>query len=101
EYKRAFAMLRYSHDLARDHGIDRLRYANIRALGFIDAIKLGSSEGRARILDALDYAQEHGLLWDEVQARHMLAIVDAHLGDVDAAKTGLRELLRLAVEFGM
>ncbi len=101
DFKRAFAMLRYSHDLAREHGYTRLRYANLRVLGFIDATKLGSDEGRRHIAEALEFARESGAIWDVVQARHMLAIVDAKLGATDDARAGLRELLQLAVEYGM
>ncbi|HJL39204.1 MAG TPA: AAA family ATPase, partial [Polyangiaceae bacterium LLY-WYZ-15_(1-7)] len=101
DYKRAFAMLRYSYDVARDHGFVKLQYGNMRVLGFIDAVKLGSEEGRAKIIEAWNYAREHGYVWDLVQARYMLAIVDHAQGHHEDGRTGLREVLQLAGEYGM
>ena len=101
DYKRAFAMLRYSYDVSRDHGFVKLQFGNMRVLGFIDAIKLGSAEGRQRILEAYEYALEHHYVWDVVQSRYMLAVVDYTQGRVDEGKLGLREVLLLSREYGM
>ncbi|MEM9074364.1 MAG: protein kinase [Myxococcota bacterium] len=101
DYKRAFAMLRYSYDVAKDHGFVKLQYGNLRVLGFIDAVKLGSPEGRSKILEAYIYAQRQGYVWDVVQARYMLAIVDITQGETVDGRRGLREVLQLAAENGM
>ena len=100
DYKRAFALLRYSYETARDHGHLKLAHTNMRALGFIDAIKFGSEEGRQRIVDACRFAEDHGYLWEIIQAKHMLATVDHHQGREDDALAGFREVRRLAAEFG-
>ena len=101
DFKRAFAMLRYSYDVAKDHGFVKLQYGNLRVLGFIDAIKLGTDEGRERILEALEFARRHGYVWDVVQAQHMLAIVDHHRGESDDARRVFREVRQLAAQYGM
>ncbi len=100
DYKRAFALLRYSFETAREHGLSKMQYTNMRVLGFIDAVKFGSEEGRERIIEALRYAEEHNYLWDIVQGRHMLALVDALGGNEEAARAGFREVMRLAEEHG-
>jgi serine/threonine protein kinase/tetratricopeptide (TPR) repeat protein len=101
DYKRAFAMLRYSYDVARDHGYQKLQYTNLRVLGFIDATKLGSEEGRARIVEAAVFAEENGYLWDVVQARYMLGVVEHQRGAMEESEKMFREVLRLASETGM
>jgi len=100
DYKRAFALLRYSFETAREHGLSKMQYTNMRVLGFIDAVKFGSDEGRDRILEALVYAEENNYLWDIVQGRYMLALVDALAGDEEAARAGFREVMRLSDEHG-
>ncbi|MEM9865644.1 MAG: tetratricopeptide repeat protein, partial [Myxococcota bacterium] len=100
DFKRAFAMLRYSYDVCREHGFVKLQYNNMRVLGFIDATKLGSPQGRDRIIDALRYAEEHGFVWDIIQGRYMLAFVDHQLGHVDRAKRAFGEVCKLAHEYG-
>ncbi|MBX3250257.1 MAG: protein kinase [Myxococcales bacterium] len=101
DYKRAFAMLRYSYDVARDHGYVKLQYSNLRVLGFIDATKLGSAEGRDRVAEAARFAEENGYLWDLVQARYMLAVVDHAQGRAEEASQALRDVLQLAADSGM
>ena len=100
DFKRAFAMLRYSYDLSREHGYDRWLYANMRVLGFIDAAKLGSPEGRERIVEALEFAEASNIIWDAIQSRYLLAIVDHLHGRHEEGRAGFREVLRLAVEYG-
>lgn len=100
DYKRAFALLRYSHDVAREHGFTKLQYNNMRVLGFIDAVKLKSPEGRDRIIEALEHAIEQNYVWDIIQGRHMLAIVDHVEGRIDEAKRGFAEVLQLSSENG-
>lgn len=101
DFKRAFAMLRYSYDVAKDNGFVKLQYGNLRVLGFIDAIKLGSEEGRERVQEAYEFARRHGYVWDVVQAQHMLGIIDHQLGKHDDAKRRFREVLQLSAQYGM
>ena len=100
DFKRAFAMLRYSYDLTRDHGLVKLQYNNMRVLGYIDAVKLASPQGRDRIVEALSYAEENGYVWDMVQGIHMLAMVDFAQGDRDKARSGFQRVLKVAAEYG-
>ncbi|MCB9591567.1 MAG: protein kinase [Sandaracinaceae bacterium] len=100
DYKRAFASLRYSYETARDHGFEKLQWANMRVLGFIDATRFGSKEGRTHVAQANDYAARHGYVWDLIQGRYYLAIIDQGRGDDEAARTALREILRLAADHG-
>ncbi|MEQ9081192.1 MAG: protein kinase [Sandaracinaceae bacterium] len=100
DYKRAFASLRYSYEVARDHGWEKLQWSNMRVLGFIDATRFGSKEGREHVVRANEFAERHGFVWDLIQGRYYLAIVDQGRGDDDAARGGLRDILRLAAEHG-
>ena len=100
DFKRAFAMLRYSHDVAREHGYVKMQYNNMRVLGFIDATKLGSAQGRDRIVDALKYAEENGFVWDIIQGRYMLAFVDHAQGQVEEARRAFEGVCQLASEYG-
>ncbi|MFK8000746.1 MAG: protein kinase [Polyangiales bacterium] len=100
DFKRAFAMLRFSYDLAREHGYVKVQYNNMRVLGFIDATKLGSPQGRERVAEALTYAEENGFIWDIIQGRYMLAFVDHVQGKVDEARRAFQEVCQLANEYG-
>jgi eukaryotic-like serine/threonine-protein kinase len=100
DYRRAFAALRNSYEVASEHGYTRLQMSNMRILGFIDATRFGSSEGRARLLQAIDYAVAHAYVWDIIQGRYLLAIVDQARGDIDGARGTLREVLNLAAQHG-
>ncbi len=100
DYKRAFASLRYSFEMARDHGIVHLQVANMRVLGFIDAMRFGSEEGRNHVIDSIRHAEQGRHVWDLVQGRYLLAMIDQQRGAVDDARAGLREALRLASEHG-
>ena len=100
DFKRAFAMLRYSYDLSREHGFLKLQYNNMRVLGYIDAVKLGTSQGRDRVVEALQHAEEHGYVWDIIQSVYTLALVDCVLGDQASARAGFQRLLRLGNEHG-
>jgi len=98
--KRAFTWLRYSLELAREHGYETLQWANMRILGFIDAIRFGSEEGRRQIIEANKFAESGGLVWDLVQGKYYLAMVEQARGALEAARAALREVLRLAAEHG-
>jgi tetratricopeptide (TPR) repeat protein len=100
DFKRAFSNLRYSFEIAREHGMGRIEYMNLRVLGFIDAVRFASLEGRRRIAQAAEYAAENGYHWDYVQSLYMLGIADAHLDDAASARKHLREAMRLAAEQG-
>ncbi len=100
DYKRAFASLRYSYDIARDHGIEHLQMANMRVLGFIDAMRFGSEEGRKHVVDAIHHAEARRHVWELVQGRYLLAMIDQQRGALEDARAGLREALRLASEHG-
>jgi hypothetical protein len=100
DFKRAFASLRYSYELARDSGFEALQWADMRVLGFIDATRFGSKEGRDHVAQANEFAAAHGLVWDLIQGRYYLAMIDQQRGAEDDARVGLREILRLAAEHG-
>ncbi|MGE3635059.1 MAG: tetratricopeptide repeat protein, partial [Sandaracinaceae bacterium] len=100
DYKRAFASLRYSYEVARDHGWEKLQWGNMRVLGFIDATRFGSKEGRSHVVQANEYAAAHGYVWDLIQGRYYLAIIDQGRGDEEEARQALRDVLRLAADHG-
>ena len=100
DHRRAFAALRSSYEVAVENGYARLQMSNIRALGFIDATRFNSAEGRARVLQAIDYAEKHEFVWDVIQGKFFLAVVEQKQGDADAARARLREVLDLAAQHG-
>jgi tetratricopeptide (TPR) repeat protein len=100
DFKRAFSSLRYSYEIARDNGIEHVQYANLRVLGYIDAMRFSSPDGRQHILEAIHYAERKNAIWEGVQGRVMLAVVDQAQGATDDARNGLRDALRLAVDHG-
>ncbi len=100
DYKRAFASLRYAYELAKENGYTKQEYNNLRVLGFIDAVRFKSAEGRRRIMEAVDYARKNNYIWDMVQSMYMLALADHVLGDHDEARKSLREVLRMTAEHG-
>jgi tetratricopeptide (TPR) repeat protein len=100
DHRRAFAALRNSYEASLENGYARLQATNIRALGFIDATRFGSNEGRTRVLSAIDYAEKHDFVWDVIQGKFFLAIVEHRLGDLRAARALLREVLDLAAQHG-
>ena len=100
DFKRAFSSLRFSYEIARDNGIEHVQYANLRVLGYIDAMRFASTDGRQHILEAIAYAERKNAIWEGVQGRVMLAVVDQTQGAIDDARNGLREALRLAVDHG-
>jgi serine/threonine protein kinase/tetratricopeptide (TPR) repeat protein len=100
DYRRAFAALRSSYEIATEHGYTRLQMSNMRFLGFIDATRFNSTEGRSRLIQAIDYAIEHDYVWDIIQGKYLLAIVHQGRGELDSARAALREVLDLAAQHG-
>ncbi len=99
-FKRAFALIRYSYETAREHGLVKLQNSNLRVLGFIDAMKFGSEKGRERILEAHSYAETNGFVWDLIQAKYSLAVVDQHQGRSSEAEALLRDVAQLSAQYG-
>jgi tetratricopeptide (TPR) repeat protein len=100
DHRRAFAALRNSYETAVENGYMRLQMSNIRALGFIDATRFGSAEGRARVVQAIEYAENHDFVWDVIQGKFFLAVIEQKRGDTEAARGRLREVLNLAAQHG-
>ena len=100
DHRRAFAALRSSYEVAVENGYARLQMSNIRALGFIDATRFGSAEGRSRVQQAIEYADKHDFVWDVIQGKFFLAIIEQKRGEADAARSSLRQVLDLAAQHG-
>ena len=100
DYRRAFAALRSSYETSSEHGYTRLQMSNMRFLGFIDATRFNSIEGRARLIQAIEYAIEHDYVWDVIQGRYLLAVVDQAAGDIEGARVALRDVFNMAVQHG-
>jgi hypothetical protein len=52
------------------------------------------------VLQAIDYAEKHDFVWDVIQGKFFLAIIEQKRGDADSARSRLREVLVLAAEHG-
>ena len=100
EFKKAFVRLRYSYDVSREYGFKKMQHTNLRMLGFLDVMRRGSSEGRARIVDANRYASENGHVGDLIQGTFMLAYADHFLERHRDALKGFREAMQLAEASG-
>jgi serine/threonine protein kinase/tetratricopeptide (TPR) repeat protein len=100
DHRRAFAALRSSYETAVENGYARLQMSNIRALGFIDATRFNSTEGRARVQQAIDYAEKHEFVWDVIQGKFFLAVIEQKRGEAGAARLCLREVLDMAAQHG-
>jgi hypothetical protein len=100
DHRRAFAALRNSYEIAEEHGYTRLQMSNMRILGFIDAVRFGSLEGRTRLIQAIQYAVDNAYVWDEISGKYLLAIVEQTRGEHEAARAALRDVLGLASAHG-
>jgi serine/threonine protein kinase len=96
EDKRAFSALRLSYEVASEHGFARLLWLNVCLLGFLDGMRFNSDQGKQRMAQAIRYAQERGYTWDLIGDKYLLALVEQKLGDLDAARTLLRDVIQLA-----
>lgn len=98
DYRKAFTNLRTSQDVALEHGFDKLLNVNDTVLAFVDAVGFGSEEARGRIEATLAYADAHGYKWDALHARFLLGVLSRERGEIEQARTQLREALALAQE---
>jgi hypothetical protein len=98
DHRRAFAALRSSYEMATENGYARLQMSNLRALGFIDATRFGSAEGRTRVVQAIEYAERHDFVWDVIQGKFFLAVIEHRRGEGEEARQRLREVLQLAAQ---
>jgi eukaryotic-like serine/threonine-protein kinase len=97
---KAFTAYKTSYDVATEHGFARLQWLNVCLLGFLDAMRFGSDQGRARMQSALRYAEERGYIWDLIVAKYVLAMVEQKREERDAARGLLREVIELADHHG-
>ncbi len=100
EDKRAFSSLRMGYEVATEHGFARLAWLNVCLLGFLDAMRFGSEQGKERMTQAVRYAEERGYTWDLIGEKYLLAMVDQRLSSLDTARTALRDVIRLAEQHG-
>lgn len=98
DYKRAFTAFRTSLDVAREHGFDNLARLNETFLAFIDAVKFGSTEARARLESALAEAEANDFSLSVLYARYLLGVLAKEQGDYESARRLLRQALALANE---
>jgi serine/threonine protein kinase/tetratricopeptide (TPR) repeat protein len=98
EYRKAFTNLRISQDVALEHGFDKLLNVNDTVLAFVDAVGFGSEEARGRIEATLVYAEQHGYKWDALHARFLLGVLARERGEIDQARSQMRDALTLAQE---
>ncbi|MCS6856285.1 MAG: protein kinase [Sandaracinaceae bacterium] len=101
DLKRAFASLHYSHEVARENGFEHIQYANLMAIGLIDAISLGSEDGMRQIAEAMAFADSRRAGWQAIQARFFLAFAEQKRGKKEQAKRLIQEALRLAETHGL
>jgi tetratricopeptide (TPR) repeat protein len=100
EDKKAFTAYKTSYDVATEHGFARLQWLNVCLLGFLDAMRFESAQGRSRMLSAVRYAEERGYVYDIIVEKYVLAMVEQKLADTESARTLLREVIALSDHHG-
>lgn len=98
EFRKAFTNLRTSQAVSLEHGFDKLLNVNDTVLAFVDAVGFGSEEARGRIESTLAYADAHGYKWDALHARFLLGVLARERGEIENARTYIRDALALAQE---
>jgi len=98
--KKAFSSLKMGYEVAAEHGFARLAWLNVCLLGFLDAMRFGSEQGKARMIQSVQYAEERGYTWDLIGEKYLLAIVEQKLGRPEAALAALRDVIALAERHG-
>lgn len=96
EHRQAFAALRRSYEISTERGYERLQMSTLRELGFIDATRFGSVDGRTRVAHTLNYAEENNFVWDLIHGKYLMAIVEQSRGAISEARTLLQQVLTLA-----
>ncbi|HEX6240997.1 MAG TPA: protein kinase [Polyangiales bacterium] len=97
---KAFTAYKTSYDVATEHGFARLQWLNVCLLGFLDAMRFESEQGRSRMLAAVRYAEERGYIWDLLVEKYVLAMVEQKRKELDAARALLREVMALSDQHG-
>jgi eukaryotic-like serine/threonine-protein kinase len=100
EDKRAFPALRQSYELATEHGFARLQWLNVCMLGYLDVMALGAESARARMVQAVRFAEGRGYVGDVIIEKYALAVAEQRLGDLHAATELLREVSELGRAHG-
>jgi predicted TPR repeat methyltransferase len=100
EDKKAFTAYKTSFDVATEHGFARLQWLNVCLLGFLDAMRFESVQGRSRMLSAVRYAEERGYVYDIIVEKYVLAMVEQKLADTESARSLLREVIALSDQHG-
>ncbi len=92
--QRAFASLRYSYELSREHGFDRLLRLSLVALLTLDAIHHHRTEPLERIMTSLSEARDAGFLSDVLEIRYHLGLALLALGRNEEARVQLEQARR-------
>jgi tetratricopeptide (TPR) repeat protein len=92
--QKAFASLRYSYELAREHGFERLLRLNVVALATLDVLHHRHVDPLVRIQTALAEAREAGFLNDILQIRFYLGQALLALGQPEEARAQLDQARR-------
>ncbi|MBK8590694.1 MAG: tetratricopeptide repeat protein [Sandaracinaceae bacterium] len=100
EISRSFASLRVAYERAHERGLTRREHQSLRLLGFLDASRHGSREGRERIEKARAYAAAEGYAVDMLECDYLLGYLYAREGDRMRAMGTFQQTLALAVGLG-
>ncbi|MFH1436975.1 MAG: protein kinase [Pseudomonadota bacterium] len=99
-YKKAFTSLRFSYELSREYGFKKLEVINMAFLGYIDAVRFGSTEGIDKIKAGIKYAIEKQYSWDVVQGKFFLGKAHFKLREYKEAKEALRDAINIGKATG-
>jgi len=99
-YKKAFTSLHFSFEMSRENGFKKLEVINLALLGFIDAVRFGSSEGIEKIRAGIRYAQDKQYSWDVVQGKYFLGLAHFELNEFKDAREALKDAINIGKATG-
>jgi len=94
-FKKAFTALQFSYEISREYSFKKLEVINMVLLGYIDAVRFGSSDGIEKIKAGIKYAFEKQYSWDAVQGKYFLGLAYYELKEYDEAIEALKDAIRL------
>jgi serine/threonine protein kinase/predicted ATPase len=99
-YKKAFTSLQLSYEMSREYGFKKLEVINMALLGYIDAVRFGSSEGIEKIRAGIKFAREKQYSWDVVQGKYFLGMAHFQLKEYQEAKEALKDAITIGKATG-
>jgi serine/threonine protein kinase/predicted ATPase len=99
-FKKAFTSLQFSYEMSREYGFKKLEVFNMALLGYIDAVRFGSSDGLEKIKTGIKFAIEKQYSWDVVQGKYFLGLAHFELKEYKEAREALKDAVNIGKATG-